>query len=214
MYAQSFLEDLDTDDDLLAVLHHQLVVTGQIRFALYAVDDEHFGFLARRRQQFDVCREASATETYYTCGCDLVDDLFRLQGTLVYEVRFAINLRQPLVTLYVDVDSLSGSTPCVGPVTDLGDRTAYRRADVCTHESAGFSQQFAHFHFLTNLYHGLSRSTDVLHQRNDGLLRQRALFNRLVCRVLLVVLRMNSAYFKCSHKSFSFQNSVISIQLF
>ena len=47
--------------------------------------------------------------------------------------------------------------------------------------------------------HGLSRRTDVLHQRNDGLLRQRALFDRLVCRVLFVVLRMNSANMKCPH---------------
>ena len=81
VHTKGTFENLDTDDDLFAMLHHELVVTGEVRFALYAVDDEHFGFLTRRGKELDVCRETSATETYDTCSRDLVDDGFGLKGT-------------------------------------------------------------------------------------------------------------------------------------
>jgi hypothetical protein len=41
----------------------------------------------------------------------------------------------------------------------------------------------------------------MLHERNDGLLGQRALRDRLVCGEAFVVMRMNSAYLKCSHNA-------------
>ena len=199
--AEGTFEDLDTDDDLFAMLQHQLMVTGQVGFALYTVDDQHFCFLTRRRQQFDMCRETSATESYDTGSSDLVDDGFRLQRARTDEIRRTVDLRQPLVTLYIDEDSLSGSTPCVGPITNLSDRTTNRRADVRTYESTGFSQQFAYFHFRSDFHYSLGGCTDMLHKRDDGLLGQRALRDTLVCGELFVVMRMNSAYFKCLHNS-------------
>ena len=78
VYAQRFLQNLNTDDDLLTVLQHQLMVTGQVRLALHTVHNQHFCLLARRRQQFDMGRETSTTQTDDTGCSDLVDDLFRL----------------------------------------------------------------------------------------------------------------------------------------
>ncbi len=162
------------------MLQHQLMVARQVRLTLYAIDDQHLGRLARRRQQLHVRREASASQTY-DAGCgDLVHDLLGLQGALRLQLRRAVDSLGPLVALYVDHDHLHRCTPCISSLVDLAHRTAYGRCDIRTYESAGLGQQVAYFHFLTNLHSSLCRRTDMLHQRNDSLLRQRTLRNGLM----------------------------------
>ena len=199
VYIERFHEDLDADDDLFAMLEHELMVASKIWFALDAIDDEHFGFLTGRRQQFDVRREASATEAYDTSCGYLIDDRFGFEGALALQFVGAVDLGQPVITFYIDEDSLSWCVPCIFPFADLGDRTTDRRTDVRADESAGFSQQFAYFDFSSDFYDRLCRCADMLHKRDDSLLRQRALLNRLMRGELFVILRMNTADMKGFH---------------
>ena len=147
-----------------------------------------------------MCGETSATESDDTSRGNLIDDGFGFEGALVYEGGGTIDLREPFITFHIDEDSLSGGTPSVGPVAYSGDGTAYRRTDVRADESTCFSEQFAYFHFRSDSHHSLGRCTDMLHKRDDSLLGQWALRDRLMCGELFVVMRMNSAYFECSHK--------------
>ena len=140
LYTECFFENLNTDHDFFSVLEHQLMVAGEVRFALYTVDNQHFRFLSRRRKQLDVCGETCATQTYDTRSRNLVDDGFGVQCTLPCQIRCTVDFRNPLVALYIDEDGLSGCTPSVCPITNLGNRSTNRRTNVRTHETTGFSQ--------------------------------------------------------------------------
>ena len=171
--AQRFHHQLDTYHDLLAAFQHELVVAGQIRFALYAIDNQHFGFLARRRHQFDVSGEASSAQAHDAGVLDLVYNLFRVQVGEGYDDVCAVNLRQPFVAFDVDVDGLHLHAPCVHGGVDLRDLAADRAVNRRTDKPAGFCQQLTHFHRVAFLYNRFGRCTDMLNQRDDSLLGQR-----------------------------------------
>ena len=179
------------------MLHHQLMVVRQVRLALYTVDNQHLGFLARRRHQFDVCREACATQTYDAGVLNLFDDIFRLKRALVDKCLRAVDARQPLVAFHIDEDSRSRYTLTVQHVVNLDDLAAHRRMNGCAHEASRLGEQCSHLHLVTYSHHGLSRRTNVLRQQDNCLLGQRRLYDGLVCRVRLIVMRMNSADTKC-----------------
>ena len=64
-------------------------------------------------------RETSATETNDTCCGNLVDDCFRLKGTLALQVWRTFDFRQPFIAFYIDKDGLSWCAPSVCPVANL-----------------------------------------------------------------------------------------------
>ena len=179
------------------MLKHQLVVVGQVRFALYSVYNQHFGFLARRRHQFDMRGEARTAQTYYTCILNLLDDLFRLECALMNETFRAVNLRKPLVTFYVNVDGRCRLSLTVKYVVNLCYSAAHRRVNGSAYKSSGLGEQCTYFHLVTNCHNRLSRSTYVLRKQDYRLLGQRSLYDRLMRGERFVVMRMNSAYTKC-----------------
>ena len=69
-------QQLDTDDDLLALLQNELVVASEIWLTLYTIHDEHLRGLAWRRHEFHVGWETCATQTYDTCLLHLINDGF------------------------------------------------------------------------------------------------------------------------------------------
>ena len=187
------------------MFQHQLMVTGQIRFALYSVHNQHLRFLAWRRHQLNMSRETCTTKSYYS-GCrHTVNNLFRIQYTTAHQSRSRINLIQPQVAFHINEDSRNTYSPTVYETVNLIDHSAKRRVHISAHKAAGFSNQLTGTHFLTFLHNRNGRCTDMLYQRNNRLLRQRTINNRLVSTVLLIILRMNTAYSKCIHNLLSFR---------
>ena len=196
---QCFHQDFDTDDDFFSVFEHQLVVASQVGFALYAVDNQHLRFLTGRRQQFDLRREACATEADDTCGSHLVHNLFGFERAVAFDSVGAVDGLKPFVALHIHKDSRHTQAPSVGSSIDFGDRTAEGCVYVGTHKAPCFGDEFAYFDFLSFLDYGLGRCAYMLYQRYDSLGGQRALRNRLVCGVYFIVVRMYSAYSECVH---------------
>ena len=169
------------------------MVTGQIRFALNAVHNQHFGFLARRRHQLHVRRETCTAQTYYTGRRDAVNNLFRLQRAFVHDIVSMVNTVCPNIAFYVDEDRRNTHTPTVNRGINLCNRTAERRVNICTHESAGFGNQLTYAHLVSFLDYRLRRCTDMLNERNNRFLRQRTIDYRLMGTKLLIIMRMHSA---------------------
>ena len=77
-YPESTLEDLYADEDLFALAKHEGVVTGEVRFALYSIDDQYLGLSSWGRGELDVGGEGRSSEPYDSGGGDALDDLPRL----------------------------------------------------------------------------------------------------------------------------------------
>ena len=125
---EGFHHDLDTNHDFLAVLEHQLVVVGEVGFALYTVDNQYFGFLARGRQQLHLRGEACSTQTYDTRSGNLVHYFLGFERAVALDVRRAVYLGEPLVALYINHDGGCAEARSVHDRVNLGYRTAHGRA--------------------------------------------------------------------------------------
>ena len=77
-YTEGTLEDLYADEDLFALAEHEGVVAGEVRFALYSVDDQDLGLSSWGRGELDVGGEGRSSEPHDTGGGDALDDLLGL----------------------------------------------------------------------------------------------------------------------------------------
>ena len=104
------------------------MVVGEVGFALYTVDNQHFGFLARWRQQFHLRREACSTQTYDTRSGNLVHYFLGLKRAVALNVGSAVYLGEPFVALYINHDGGCSEARSVHDRVNLGYRTAHGRA--------------------------------------------------------------------------------------
>ena len=197
--AQRLHQDLDTYNDFLSVFQHQLVVASEIGFALYAIDNQHFCFLTRRRKQFYLCGEACASESHDTGSSHFIHNLFGFKRAVAFDSRSAVDGFEPFVALYIHEDSRHAQSPCIGGSVNFCDSTAERRVYVGTDKSACLCNEFAYFYLLSFFHHRLRRCPDMLHERNNRFSGQRTFGNRLVCRINLVVMWMYSTYSERIH---------------
>ena len=140
------------------------MVGGQIRFALYGIDNDTFRLKCRRWTQFYLCRETSATQTYDTGVRNLLHDFLGCEVTLFYQRIGTVDGFFPLISLYINEDSRFSVSAGIDNCVNFSDLSADRRMDGCRYETAGFGNLCTYFHNITFSYDRLCRSTDMLAQ--------------------------------------------------
>ena len=155
-------EERYTYENLLGLLKHELMVSGEVGLTLYGIDDDTLGLATGRRSELHMCGEACATHTYNTCILDLGYDLGGLEGTLCHQLFTAVDALFPLVANDVDEDSGLAISAGVDDRVYLGHLTRYRREDSCRHETSSIGNLGAHLHHVAFGHTCYGRSTYVL----------------------------------------------------
>ena len=126
------------------------------------------------------------------------------------ELVAAVYALLPLVAFHINIYGRMTVASGVNSCVDLHYRSRYRRVYGSRHEASGLCYESSHLYLVSSADNGLSRSADVLSQREYGLLGQRGDDGGLVCRNL-VLFGMNASHAECSqsHASASFLSVVV-----
>ena len=98
-------QQFQTNQYLVGMLHHQTIVGGDIRFALYSIDNHALSLSRWWRTEFDKRGETSTTHSNNTSGLDALNDFLRCQFGMVlhqFQLVRAVNGLFPLITLYIN----------------------------------------------------------------------------------------------------------------
>ena len=201
-------DEPNTADDLLAVLQHQTMVCGNVRFALRTIDNNGICF-AHCGTDFDVGGETRAAHTGAAGLANDVDDLLGGQRIHIF-TGLAIRTKGVLEVIF-DYDRKRRRA--AGSRTGLHCHHSARNTGVDGGAKAcGLANLLADRHRITFLHHGLTGGADVHGHRDDHLSRgvgQR--LNRfLLCRFLMLG-GVNAAVKHLLHKHhlcFSLPNSL------
>ena len=197
LYAHQICEHLEAADGFLGALEQQTMVGRDVRLALGRVDDDRVA-LADTGLDLDVGREGCTAVTYDTSRTDALDALLVGHGrevvgmygfvrTVLAVIRdddgqdlAAVRMQARLDCLY-----LAGNG-CV-------DRSAY--------EAAGFSDGLSEIHSVTDRNDRLRRGADVHGNRQDYLVGQSQLLDRLgVCRGFISRICMSTGMYAATER--------------
>ena len=150
-----------------------------------------------------MCGELRTTETYDTCILNLCNDLLRLKRTLALMIRSAVDSLEPLIALTLDDNHHAALTLTIGKHIYIGHSTRYGRVDICRHETCRLSDNLTYEHLIALLHYGCCGSTDMLHHGQLHLIGKLQDLDSLILAPLFIVMRMNTAYWECSHTQFT-----------
>jgi len=182
-------EDAGAGDQVLRLLDHDAVVGRQERLALATVDEHGVDLVILGRGQLDVGREGRAAKADQAGVLDRLDDLFR--GHFIDIPR--LEVADLLAVARVDLDYHRAGLGTLGgrheiqPLDHPGGRGVLRHRD----KAPGLGDQLAAQHLLSGMDNQLRRRAGVLGQRDHQFRRKRQAPDRLVGRVVLVVLGMD-----------------------
>ena len=179
LYAHQVCEHLEAADGFLGALEQQAMVGRDVRFALCGVDDDRVT-LADTGLDLDMGREGRAAVTYDTCRTDALDALLVGHGC---EVVGMYGLVRTVLAVIRDNDGQDLAAVRMQARLDClylaGNGCVDRSAD----EAAGLCDGLSEIHSVTDRYDRLRRGADVHGNRQDYLVGQSQLLDRLgVCR--------------------------------
>ena len=126
------------------------------------------------------------------------------------ELVAAVYALLPFVAFHINIYGRMTVACCINGRVDLYYRSRHGRVDGGRHEASGLCYESSDLYLVSSADNGLSRSADVLSQREYGLLGQCGDDGGLVCRNL-VLFGMNASHAECfqSHASASFLSVVV-----
>ena len=193
-------QQFQSHEYLIGMFHHQPIVGGDIGFAFYSIDDHTFGFGGRRRCEFDERGESSTAHSCDTRFLHTCHNLFGCQFGMVFHqfqrVR-AVDALFPFVALHIDDNGWFAVACGIDGRIDLEHGARHRRIDRGRDEAASLSDERSHLHLVALGNYRFGRRTDMLRQRENGLLWQSSHLGLHLVRQF-VLLRMNATYTECS----------------
>ena len=158
-------DEPDTADDLLAVLKHQAVVSGNVGLTFSTIDDNGVGF-ADCGTDLDVGGEARAAHTGTASVADDVDDLLRAQGIHIFP-RLAVRAKG---VLEVVLDHNGERRDASGTGTGFYCHNRARNTGVDgSAETRGSTDHLTDQNRVALLHRGLTGRTDVHRHRDHDL---------------------------------------------
>ena len=144
---------------------HQLVIAGQVRFALCAVGNHIFNRIRIFRLQLDIGREPRTAQADHTRRLDAVDNFLVGEAGRVFPLRIVrIRGKLPVVA---DHDAVRQRTANHPALLDPLDRTGAAGMDRRRDKTIRFCKQLAYLHLIILLYHRFGRFADVLTEREN-----------------------------------------------
>ena len=125
-------QQFKTDEDLVGMLHHQTEVGGDVRLALYSIDDDTLGLGCRRRCEFDEGGETGTSHTDDTCSLDAVYNLLGSEFRMVLDglqLIGAVDGLFPFITFHINNNHGLAIACSINGGIDLEHRSADRRED-------------------------------------------------------------------------------------
>ena len=138
------------------------MICRQIRFTLHSIDNNTFSFERRRRTQFHLSRETSATQTYNPRIGYFFHNFFSSQLTLPYKSFATVNAFLPFISFHINKDGRFRITARIDDSIYFGYFSADRRVNSCRNKTSGFGNLSAYLHNITFSHHRLCRGTDML----------------------------------------------------
>ena len=108
LYLSRLHQEVQANENLIGMLHHQAIVGCDIRLTLYTVDDDTLCLGSRRRTKLDEGRETGTTHTSDTCYLDAVYDfLWSKLSMSLKRLEFirAVDTLLPLIAFYINNDA-------------------------------------------------------------------------------------------------------------
>ena len=105
LYLSRLHQEVQANENLIGMLHHQTIVGCDIRLTLYTVDDDALSLGSWRRTKLDEGRKTGTTHTSDTCYLDAVYDfLWSKLSMSLKRLEFirAVDTLLPLIAFYIN----------------------------------------------------------------------------------------------------------------